>query len=120
MTRACQPATPAPEDALLTIAQAAARLEVSRPYVSILCDAGTLGVVIVTDDGRRRIHASAVEAYLAARAKQSEGGASPRQAGVEAGLYDHPDDHLRSKIRQEDTGKPTEPSHARTSRKSRS
>lgn len=98
-TCALHPATPPPEDAWLSIAEVAARLEVSRPYASTLCDAGTLGTVVVTDEGRRRIRTSAVEAYLATRVKQSESVASPRQAGVDAGLYDHPDDYFRNKTR---------------------
>lgn len=116
----CHAATQPPEDALLTTAEVAARLEVSRPYVSMLCDAGKLDEVVVTDDGRRRIRVSAVEAYLAARAMQSEDAPSPRQAGVDSGLYEHPDGHFRNKIRQNEAAKPVEPTSARTSPKSRS
>ncbi|WP_269083426.1 helix-turn-helix transcriptional regulator [Cupriavidus basilensis] len=116
----CHSATQPPGDALLTIAEVAARLEVSRPYVSMLCEAGKLGEVVVTGDGRRRIRASAVEACLAARVKQSEGAPSPRRAGVDSGRYDHPDEHFRSKIRQNEAAKPEEPSSARTAPKSRS
>lgn len=115
----CHSATQPPEDALLTIAEVAARLEVSRPYVSMLCDAGKLGEVVVTDDGRRRIRASAVEACVAARVKQPEGAPSPRQAGVDSGLHTPPDEHFR-KIRQNEAAKPVEPPSPRTSPKSRS
>lgn len=82
-----------PEEVLLTIADAAAKLGVSRPYASMLCDTGKLGEVVTAEDGRRRVHASAVEEYLAAREKQTEGAPSPREAGVDAGLYDYPDGH---------------------------
>jgi excisionase family DNA binding protein len=78
-------------DALLTTAEAATRLEVSRPYVSMLCDSGKLGQVVTTEGGHRRIRASAVQAYLSTRTKQHERAVSPRQAGVEAGLYDYPE-----------------------------
>ncbi len=86
-------------DALLTTAEAAAKLEVSRPYVSMLCDSGKLGEVVMTEGGHRRIRASAVQAYLTTRTKQHEGAVSPRQAGVEAGLYDYPDGHFVNVVR---------------------
>ena len=108
------------EDALLTTADAAAKLEVSRPYVSMLCDAGKLGEVVMTEGGHRRIRMSAVDAYLAARVKQSEGVPSPRKAGVDAGLYDHPEDHFQNKTHEAEAGKPLKSSSARTTRKSRS
>jgi excisionase family DNA binding protein len=107
-------------DALLTTAEAAMKLEVSRPYVSMLCDAGKLGKVLVTEGGHRRIRASAVEAYLAARVKQSQGASSPREAGIDAGLYDHPEGHFQNKIREAETEMPVKASFARTTRKSRS
>lgn len=78
-------------DALMTTAAAAAMLEVSRPYVSMLCDAGKLGEVVMTEGGHRRIRSSAVEAYLNERVRQATEATSPREAGVEAGLYDRPD-----------------------------
>ncbi|KGX39705.1 helix-turn-helix domain-containing protein [Burkholderia pseudomallei] len=95
----------APGDTLLTTAEAATKLEVSRPYVSMLCDAGKLGKVVVTKGGHRRIRAPAVEAYLAARVKQFEGAPSPREAGVAVGLYDHPEGHFQNKIREAETAK---------------
>jgi len=106
--------------ALLTIAEAATKLEVSRPYVSMLCDAGKLGEVVVTEGGHRRIRASAVEAYLAARIKQSENAPSPREAGIDAGLYDHPEGHFQNKIWADAAAKPVKSSAVRTARKSRS
>lgn len=88
-------AQPAGSGALLTTAEVAAQLEVSRPYVSMLCDSGKLGQVVMTEGGHRRIRASAVQAYLAARTAQHEGAVSPRQAGVDAGLYEHPDTDVK-------------------------
>lgn len=96
MARTHRPKVKVPEDTLLTIADAASQLEVSRPYVSMLCDAGKLGEIVVTGDGHRRIRASALDAYLAARVKQNEGAPSPREAGVDAGLYDYPEGHFES------------------------
>lgn len=48
---------------LLTTAEAASRLGMSRPYVSMLCDQGKLGEVRRSEGGHRRIRESAVEAY---------------------------------------------------------
>ena len=93
-------------DTLLTTALAAARLEVSRPYVSMLCDAGKLGEVILTEGGHRRIRSSAVDAYLTARTGQSGEAPSPRQAGVDAGLYDHPEAHFQNRVREAQAVKP--------------
>ncbi len=85
-------------NALLTMAEVAARLDVSRPYACLLCDSGQLGEVL-SEDGYRRVQASAVDAYLAAREREHEGAPSPREAGIAAGLYDHPDSHYRSRRR---------------------
>ncbi|WP_426399477.1 excisionase family DNA-binding protein [Ralstonia sp. R-29] len=82
-------------DVLLAIAEVADRLGVSRPYASMLADVGKLGQVTVAEDGHRRVRASAVDEYLAAREKQTEGAPSPREAGVDAGLYDYPERHPR-------------------------
>ena len=84
------------QDALLSTAEAAVRLEVSRPYVSMLCDHGKLGEVVMTEGGHRRIRSSAVEAYLSARTNRHEGAMSPREAAAEAGLYNFPDGHYKS------------------------
>lgn len=92
-TLAAVPAKAEATDGLLTTAEAAARLEASRPYVSMLCDAGKLGKVIMTEGGHRRIRTSAVEAHLTARAKAHDRALSPRQAGLQAGLYEHDDSH---------------------------
>ncbi len=79
-------------DTVLTTAEVAAQLEVSRPYVAMLCDAGKLGRVTKTEGGHRRISAAAVAAYMAERSKDA-GGPSPREAGIAAGLYEHDDAH---------------------------
>lgn len=92
-------------DGLLTTAEAAAKLEVSRPHVSMLCDQGKLGEVVMTDGGHRRVRASAVEAYLNIRTKQVARAKSPREAAVSAGLYDFPDGHFKNAVRgQPDAG----------------
>ena len=81
--------------ALLTTAQAAARLDVSRPYVSALCDAGKLGPVTTTEGGHRRIARSAVEAYRISRLSSTPLPLTPREAGIGANLYDRPDSEYR-------------------------
>ncbi len=99
-------------DALLTTAEAAARLEVSRPYISMLCDAGKLGEVVLTEGGHRRVRASAVESYLATRIQSLEGAGLPREAGVEAGLYELEDGAFQNVVREsvaEPKAKATQP-----------
>ncbi len=49
---------------LLTTAEVAAQLGMSRPYVSMLCDQGKLGEVTRSEGGHRRITKAAVEAYM--------------------------------------------------------
>ena len=60
--RGAQAAQPGPEE-LLTTAEAAALLEMSRPHVAMLADIGKLGEVRRTEGGHRRLRASAVHAY---------------------------------------------------------
>lgn len=55
-------------DPLLTTAEAAALLGMSRPHVSMLCDQGLLGEVIRSGGGHRRIRRSAVVTYKQAHA----------------------------------------------------
>ena len=93
-------AASAAADTLLTTEDAATRLEASRPYVAMLCDQGKLGEVVITEGGHRRIRSSAVDAYLNARAKQHEGAGSPREAALEAGLYDFPEGHFKNIVRE--------------------
>lgn len=49
---------------LLTTAEVAAQLGMSRPYVSMLCDQGKLGEVTRSEGGHRRIAKQAVDDYL--------------------------------------------------------
>lgn len=49
---------------LLTTAEVAAQLGMSRPYVSMLCDQGKLGEVTRSEGGHRRIAKQAVNDYL--------------------------------------------------------
>jgi len=74
-------------DELLTLAEAAKRLGVSRPYASMLADTGKLGAV-VEKDGRRSVVVAAVDAYLRAQAQEQAGAKTPREAAAEANLYD--------------------------------
>lgn len=104
-------------DTLLTTAQAAEQLEVSRPYVSMLCDQGKLGEVVMTEGGHRRIRASAVQTYLSARTKQHAGAPSPREAAEAAGLYDFPEGHFKNVVRETDP--PILAPRAKASRKPR-
>jgi excisionase family DNA binding protein len=55
--------TDASGETLLTTAEAAAQLGMSRPHVSMLCDQGKLGVVTRSEGGHRRIRQAAVDAY---------------------------------------------------------
>lgn len=74
-------------DELLTIAEAAERLAVPRPYASMLADAGKLGAV-VAKNGRRAVAVAAVDAYLRAQAQEHAVAKTPREAAAEADLYD--------------------------------
>lgn len=76
----------------------------------MLCDAGKLGEVIMTEGGHRRIRSSAVDTHLATRAGQGETTQSPRQAGVEAGLYDHPEAHFQNRVRKAHAAAPAKAS----------
>lgn len=115
-----KPAAAPAADVLLTTAEAAAKLEVSRPHVSMLCDQGKLGEVVMTEGGHRRIRASAVEAYLDTRTKQLQGAKSPREAGIDAGLYDFPEGHFKNVVRASpDADKPPRAS-IKAARKARS
>lgn len=76
------------EDSWLKTADVAVQLGMSRPYVSMLCDAGKLGEVSKTEGGHRRIRQSAVTAYLASQKTASAGAESPREAALAAGMYE--------------------------------
>jgi excisionase family DNA binding protein len=71
---------------LLTIPEVAKRLDVARSIARMLVESGKLGPV-TTKDGRLRVAAEAVEAYVQARALQLAGAKSPREAAVDANLY---------------------------------
>lgn len=74
-------------DELLSIAEAAKRLGVPRPYATMLADTGKLGAV-AKKDGRRTVSSAAVEAYLRSRNQKHAGAKTPREAAAEANLYD--------------------------------
>ena len=99
-TAVAEPQRVVASDTLLTTAEAAVRIEVSRPYVSMLCDQGKLGEVVMTEGGHRRIRSSAVDAYIAARTKQHKGAKSPREAAADAGLYDFAEGHFKNVARE--------------------
>lgn len=56
---------------LLTTAEAAAQLGMSRPYVSMLCNQGKLGVVHRSEGGHRRIRQVAVSEYQKANSNKA-------------------------------------------------
>lgn len=62
---------------LLTTAEVAAQLGMSRPYVSMLCDQGKLGEVTRSEGGHRRISRQAVDAYLRTHGKPAHPNAGP-------------------------------------------
>lgn len=65
--------TTADGDELLTTADVAAQLGMSRPYVSMLCDQGKLGEVTRSEGGHRRIRRSAVTQYKQTHGAHTEG-----------------------------------------------
>ncbi len=105
-------------DTMLTTAEAAVRLDVSRPYVSMLCDQGKLGEVVLTEGGHRRIRSSAVEAYRTARTQLHERMPSPREAAAEAALYDVPEGHFKNVARKTSARPPGKSSGVKAGRRS--
>lgn len=102
---------------LLTTAEAATRLGVSRPHVAMLCDAGRLGEVVVTEGGHRRIGRAAVEAYLSSQSRGTGVPETPREAGLAGGLYSRPDtDFVNAGRRQAAADTPARPSRRRAGR----
>ena len=65
--------TAADGDQLITTADVAAQLGMSRPYVSMLCDQGKLGEVTRSEGGHRRIRQSAVTQYQQAHGAYAQG-----------------------------------------------
>ena len=84
-------------DVLLTIAEVAERLGVSRPAASLLADIGKLGDVVTGSDGHRRVRASAIEECRVARSERTNDAASPRAAGVNAGLYGYSERYFQKR-----------------------
>ncbi|WP_062169002.1 helix-turn-helix domain-containing protein [Burkholderia sp. PAMC 26561] len=77
-----------PDDRTLSVDDVAKILNVSRPYVVALADSGQLGVVVRTEDGKRRIRAAAVEAYRTERITRSRDSLDELAAISQgAGLY---------------------------------
>jgi len=63
-------------------------LNVSRPYVVALADSGALGVVARTEGGKRRIPATAVDAYCVQQRSMSRNALAELAAiSQQAGLY---------------------------------
>lgn len=87
---------------LLSTVEAARILNTSRPYVTMLCDAGKLGPIELTEGGHRRITREAVERYRVRSTTLYDDAPSVRQAGIEAGLYDHDDSHYSNVAREQD------------------
>jgi hypothetical protein len=75
----------------LTTANAAAILDVSCQYASMLRDAGKLGEVVTTGEGQCHIRWSGLHAHIAARAKQHECAAWRLQTGMDARVYAFPE-----------------------------
>lgn len=101
----------------LSTVEAAKILNMSRPYVTMLCDAGKLGPIEVTDGGHRRIPREAVEHYRLHTLTQYDDAPTPRQAGVEAGLYEHDDSHYTNVTRGRNAAAVTSGKEAKTAAK---
>lgn len=104
---------PAAPESELSIAEVAARLGCSRPYLTMLCDKGELGAVVVTPEGHRRVLASAVAAYLARHAK-GKSMSNLQQLAQDAGMYDIPEERYAGFVREpsETSSKDEKPSSA--------
>lgn len=90
-------------DSLLSTAEAAKILGMSRPYITMLCDSGKLGPIETTDGGHRRISRDALERYRVQSLTQYRDAPTMREAGLEARLYDHDDSHFGNVVRDQDT-----------------
>jgi excisionase family DNA binding protein len=66
-------------EVVLTTAEAAARLGMSRPYVSMLCDQGKLGEVRRSEGGHRRIRLSALDEYRKVLSPEAATAASKKE-----------------------------------------
>ena len=72
---------------MITLSEAAALLDTSRPNMTALCDAGRLGPVETCQDGRRGVQRPEMERYAAGLAQANAGAMSPREAGMAADIY---------------------------------
>lgn len=93
----------------ISTAEAAHLLGTSRPYVTMLCDAEKLGEIETTEGGHRRILRTAVEEYKSLLSQKYADARSPRQAGVDAGMYEHEDSHYTNLVLGQDAAKPRAP-----------
>lgn len=75
----------------LGVEEIAQTLGTNRPYASMLLDAGKLGELRQESGQPRAARLAAVLAYQAAQREALASALSPRDAGVEAGLYGLPD-----------------------------
>lgn len=85
---------------LLSTAEAAKILGMSRPYVTMLCDSGKLGPVQMTAGGHRKISSGAIENYKIQSTAKHQGASTMREVGLEGHLYDHDDGHYSKEIKR--------------------
>jgi excisionase family DNA binding protein len=82
------PSPSVPDDRMFSVEEVAKVLNVSRPYVTALADSGALGVVGRTESGKRRIPATAVDAYCVQQRSMSRSALAEIAAiSQQAGLY---------------------------------
>jgi excisionase family DNA binding protein len=77
-------------DKMLTTEQAATLMHCSRPYVAMLVDNKKLAGATITEGGHRRVPESSVRAWIKSKEEQAAG-VDYRAAGVEAGMYEIPE-----------------------------
>jgi len=82
---------------LLSTAEAAKILGMSRPYVTMLCDSGKLGPVQMTAGGHRRISSGAIENYKILSTSKYQAASTMREVGSEGRMYDLDDGHYSKK-----------------------
>jgi excisionase family DNA binding protein len=83
---------------MLTTEQAAELMACSRPYVAMLIDDKKLAGATTTAGGHRRVPASSVRAWIKSRESQSKD-ADYKAAGVDAGMYDIPEQTYLSEVK---------------------
>jgi excisionase family DNA binding protein len=105
---------------LVSSREAAEILDLTKPYVDMLCDAGKLGPIKVTESGDRCIPRDAVDRYRLLTLTQYDDAPSPRQAGVDAGLYEQGDSRYTNLTRGRDASlRPSEGAEAAVGKKDR-